>query len=113
MRPVSNILLAALIVAALFGGNCLSCPQMLMALASHQPGHGCCHHPAPKVDCHSQLLSHFVKAQSANAAPMTSALGAALAVVSVPLLHAPAIAAWRAADVAPPDPLTLHSLLRV
>ncbi|MGO9011434.1 MAG: hypothetical protein ACLQPN_15125 [Bryobacteraceae bacterium] len=115
MRQASNILMAALIVAALFGGNCLSCPQMLMVMASHQPGHGCCHHPTPKIDCHSQVLSHFVKAQGGNVTPMFAAADAApaIAAVAVATLPRPALAPWRAADVAPPDLLSLHSLLRI
>jgi hypothetical protein len=112
MRQASNILMTTLIVAALFCGNCLSCPQMWMALASHQPGHSCCHHPTAKIDCHSQALSHFVKAQNANA-PMFAVPGVAPAVAAVTVLARPAIAPWRAADVAPPDLLSLHSLLRV
>jgi hypothetical protein len=113
MRQVSNILMAALVVSALFFGNCLSCPQMLMAIAGHQPGHGCCHHPTAKIDCHSQALSHFVKAQGANATPAFAASGLAPAVAAVTTLARPAIAPWRVADVAPPDLLSLHSLLRV
>ena len=108
MRPASNILMATLIVAALLFGNCLSCPQMMMAVASHQPGHGCCHRPSPaKFDCHSQALSHFVKAQGASLTPMFASLGVA------PALARPAVAPWLAADVPPPDLLSLHSLLRV
>src|SRR5208283_5328197 len=80
MRRASNILMATLIVAALFFGNCLSCPQMLTALASQQPGHGCCHHKTAKIDCHSQLLSHFVKAQGGNAAPALATSSAAPAI---------------------------------
>jgi len=34
MRRVSSSLMTALIVAALFWGNCLSCPQMLLAAAT-------------------------------------------------------------------------------
>ncbi len=114
MRQASNILMATLIVAALLFGNCLSCPQVMMAVASHQPGHGCCHRPSPsKIDCHSQALSHFVKAQGASLTPMFASLGAAPALAVVPALARPAVAPWLAADVSPPDLLSLHSLLRV
>jgi len=112
MRRASNILMATLIVAALFFGNCLSCPQMLTALASQQPGHGCCHHKTAKIDCHSQLLSHFVKAQGGNAAPALATSSAAPA-IEPSMLARPAVAPWRVADVSPPDLLSLHSLLRV
>jgi len=113
MRRTSNILMAALIMAALFFGNCLSCPQMLTALASHQPGHGCCHHPVGKIDCHSQALSHFVKAQGGNATPTIASSGLAPAIAAVTVLGRQTVAPWRAADATPPDLLSLHSLLRV
>jgi len=113
MRRVSNLLVAALMVAALFGGNCLSCPQMLMAMASHQPGHSCCHHRTARIDCHSQTLSHFVRARGGDAIPVFVASGAAPAIAAVELQAPPVMASWRATDVAPPDWLALHSLLRV
>ena len=113
MRQVSNILMAALVVSALFFGNCLSCPQVLMAIASHQTGHGCCHHSTPKIECHAQALSHFVKAQGANVTPAFAAPRVTLAIASAAVPAQPAIAPWRTADVAPPDLLSLHSLLRV
>ena len=113
MRQVSNIAMATLIVTALFFGNCLSCPRMLMALSNHQPGHGCCHHSTPKIDCHSQVLSHFVKAQGGNVSPMFAASGMAPAVATFVMLDRPALSLWRAADVAPPDLLSFYSLLRV
>jgi len=105
--------MATLIVTALFFGNCLSCPQMLLAVSSHQPGHGCCHHPTAKIDCHSQVLSHFVKAEGGNAFPALAAAGAAPAIPPVAALPRPVMAPGRAADVAPPDLLSLYSLLRV
>jgi hypothetical protein len=113
MRQVSNILMAVLIVAALFFGNCLSCPQMMIAPASHQPGHGCCHHRTAKIECHSQALSHFVKTQGGNAAPAFAAMGVAPAPAAVIVLARPVFAPWRAADVPPLDLLSLHSPLRV
>lgn len=113
MRQASNFLMAMLIVAALFFGNCLSCPQVMMGLASHQPGHGCCHHRSARIDCHSQALSHFVKAQNGNAAPVFAPMGVAPEIAAVTALSGPATAPWRAADLAPPDLLSLHSPLRV
>ena len=54
------VLLAA---AALFFGNCFSCPQMLLAGLSHQPQHNCCPGPQPvSASCHAQGMQHFVKA---------------------------------------------------
>ncbi|MGB7758839.1 MAG: hypothetical protein WBL61_03365 [Bryobacteraceae bacterium] len=113
MRQASHILMAALMVAALLGGNCLSCPQMWMAMASHQPQHSCCHHRTARTDCHSQALSAFVKAHGGSAAPVVAAAGKASAVAAAEVLARPAIAPWRATDVAPPDALALHSRLRV
>jgi hypothetical protein len=113
MRRPSNILMATLIVAALFCGNCLSCPQMWMAVATPQPGHSCCHHRTAKVDCPSQALSQFVKAQGGSFAPVFTAAGVAPAITAVTATDRPALASWRAADFAPPGPLSLHSLLRV
>jgi hypothetical protein len=113
MRQATNIFMATLIVAALFFGNCLSCPQVIMASASLQPGHGCCHHRSAKFDCHSQALSHFVKAPGGNVTPMFASLGVAPALAAPTVLARPVIAPARAADVAPPGLLSLHSPLRV
>jgi hypothetical protein len=112
MRRVSNILMAALIVSALFFGNCLSCPQMMLAMAGHQPAHSCCHHSTPRIDCHSPVLSHFVKAQS-YAASRLAVSGVAPAIAAITVVARPAVASWRAADVAPPGLLSLRSPLRV
>jgi hypothetical protein len=112
MQRVSNIAMATLIVAALFFGNCLSCPQMLLAMAGQHPGHGCCHHPAPKIDCHSQSLSHFVKAQG-QAAPALVASGVVRAIGTAAMPALCVVAPLHAADVPPPDLLSRHSLLRV
>src|SRR5215472_12601951 len=70
MRKVSSSIMAALVVVALFWGNCFSCPQLLAALQSHQPAHGCCHKTRqPASGCQTQVLKSFVKA--ASAAPAT------------------------------------------
>ena len=54
-----------LVVAALFFGNCFSCPQMLLAWHSHQPQHDCCPGPQPvSAGCQNQGMQHFVKADS-------------------------------------------------
>ena len=112
MQRVSNLVMATLIVAALFFGNCLSCPQMLLAMAGQHPGHGCCHHPAPRVECHSQSLSHFLKAQ-VQAAPALVASGVVRTIGTAAMPAPSVIAPLRAADVPPPDLLSRHSLLRV
>src|SRR5579864_6792448 len=74
MRVVSNTLVAMLVVAALFWGNCFSCPELLLALTAKAP-HGCCKRSAPvKQNCTNQVLKHFVKADPvAVAAPAVSA----------------------------------------
>ena len=57
--------MALLIIAALFWGNCYSCPQILIAQQ-----HQCCHHTqAPADTCVSQSLQHFVKADIGTIAP--------------------------------------------
>jgi hypothetical protein len=58
---VSTTIMAALVIVALFWGNCFSCPQALLALQSH----GCCHRTksAPST-CQSQGVKNFVKAES-------------------------------------------------
>src|ERR1022692_2996879 len=51
MRPVFNSLMAALVVVALFWGNCFSCPQILLAAQKHS----CCPHgKADPNDCKTQ-----------------------------------------------------------
>ena len=67
MRAFYTSVMALLVVVALFWGNCYSCPQVLLAAASH----GCCHRSkAPKTDCQTQGLRNFVKAE--KAAPVAS-----------------------------------------
>jgi hypothetical protein len=51
--------MVALVVIAMFWGNCLSCPVMTAGSA-----HSCCHKPQPaSAKCHSQNLQHFVQAE--------------------------------------------------
>ena len=105
--------MAALIVVALFWGNCLSCPQMLLAAATHQPAHNCCHKTkSAGTTCQSQGLQHFLKAGQQTQTP----------VVAVPAVMAPAtaVAVPQGALVtpvevvhAPPDLLSLHSAFRI
>jgi len=75
MRALGTSLMALLIVAALFWGNCFSCPQLLLASS-----HGCCHHSkAPKDDCKTQDLRSFVKAE--KSAPVAIVTQTALSIV--------------------------------
>jgi hypothetical protein len=66
MRAVFSAAMAVLVVLALLAGNCYSCPQMLLALGTHQTSHGCCpHDKQPKtLECRTQSLRHFVKAET-------------------------------------------------
>jgi hypothetical protein len=67
MRAVFNSLMAALVVTALFWGNCFSCPQILLAAQKH---HCCPHGKADPTECKTQDLRNFVKAeQTAQIAP--------------------------------------------
>jgi hypothetical protein len=113
MRTISNAAMAALVVAALFWGNCFSCPQILLALQSHQTAHGCCHRTKQTTEnCQTQVLRHFVKAEAgvdAAAAPMV----AAVVVLTVGLPQGPSLASFNAAEHVPPDLLSLHSSFRI
>lgn len=75
----STTFMAALVIVALFWGNCFSCPQALLALQAH----GCCH-PAKSAPstCQSQGLKSFVKAESG----VQVDLGTVAAPIVVPLL---------------------------
>jgi len=114
MRAISTSFLALLVTAALFWGNCLSCPQMLHALAGHQPAHGCCHGPKRASDgCQTQALRNFVKADAAShvqpAAAPAAIVQVAAAVCSAPMataLPAPAMHS-------PPDLISLHGSFRI
>jgi hypothetical protein len=65
MRTFCNSFLAALIITALFWGNCFSCPQILLAAK-----HSCCHKTGQvSIGCQTQVLKHFVKAEVASPAP--------------------------------------------
>src|SRR5260370_751784 len=115
MRTISNSIMAALVVAALFWGNCFSCPQLLLTLKSNQPAHGCCHHTKQTTDnCPTQVLRQFVKADSGTDAPAASMV--VTAVVESPV----AIALPRGSGLASvpvehaaPDLLSFHSNFRV
>ncbi|HTX33489.1 MAG TPA: hypothetical protein VME43_00650 [Bryobacteraceae bacterium] len=112
MRTFSTAFLAALMVMALFLGNCFSCPQMLLALNSHQPAHRCCHHSQKaSQECQTQVLQQFVKSTARPVAPLM----ASAAPVASFLAQAVAPAAGMAPDVlyVPLDRLALHASLRI
>jgi hypothetical protein len=78
MRAVFNSLMAALVVVALFWGNCFSCPQVLLSAQKHS----CCPHgKANPSECKTQGLRNFVKAE--KAAPIVPAV-AVSAVIAAP-----------------------------
>jgi len=113
MRTISNTAMAALVVVALFWGNCFSCPQVLLALKSHQPAHGCCHRTKQTTqNCQAQVLRHFVKAEiEVAAAPM--AMGVMFPAPIAGLAQAPSFAFLIPVEHAPPDLLSLHSNFRI
>jgi hypothetical protein len=87
MKTVSSSLMGLLVVAALFFGNCFSCPQMLLAQQSHQPYHSCCHKPKPAcTSCQAQGMQHFVKAGDHAAQPLIVPTAAGL--IAAPTLIA-------------------------
>ena len=105
--------MAALVVVALFWGNCLSCPQLLAALHSQQPAHGCCHKTgSPATDCQSQGLKNFVKApQAAQAEALPAAMEVVEPLAAVVLDGDTSL--FAAAEHAAPDLLSLHSSFRI
>ena len=112
MRRVSSSSMAALIVAALFWGNCLSCPQMLLAIAAHQPAHSCCHRTkSTGTSCPSQGLQHFLKAGPEMQTPAVAVVAMAPA-IAVSLLQGALVTPVEVEHV-PPDLLSLHSVFRI
>jgi hypothetical protein len=68
MRTFSTSVMAALIIAALFWGNCFSCPQLLLASQKH----GCCPHTkSNQTECKTPGLKSFVKSEKSVAAIIT------------------------------------------
>jgi hypothetical protein len=113
MRRVSSSLMAALIVVALLWGNCLSCPQMLLAAATHQPAHSCCHRTKTAgTKCQSQGLQHFLKASPELQTPAVAAVAAVAPVIAVPLALGALVSPVELVH-APPDLLSLHSAFRI
>ena len=112
MRAFFTSVMSVLVIAALFWGNCLSCPQVLQALVNHQPMHGCCHHSKKTPDgCTTQALHQYVKADPGASAQAPAVVAAPLAVLVVP---APG---WVSPSTpvlhTPPDLLLLHRNIRI
>jgi hypothetical protein len=113
MRTISNTAMAALVVGALFWGNCFSCPQVLLALISHQPAHGCCHRTKQTTEnCQTQVLRHFVKAEvRVAAAPVVARVVVPMLTIGLP--QGLDWASFIPVEHAPPDLLSLHSSFRI
>ena len=106
-------MMAALIVVALFWGNCLSCPQMLLAVAAHQPAHNCCHKTkSAGTTCQSQGLQHFLKAGPEVRTARAAVVAVATTITAAALPQGAAIAPVEVVH-APPDLLALHSVFRI
>jgi hypothetical protein len=113
MRTLCSSLMAALVVMALFFGNCLSCPQMLA-----QGAHRCCHRSQPgTAKCQSQGLQSFVKSGDAGgqARPATAGSIGPAAVPAARVFPAPEAMLALADPVFTPPSLviSLNSSLRI
>jgi hypothetical protein len=101
--------MTALILVALFWGNCLSCPHMLLAATAHS----CCHRTKTAgTSCQSQGLQHFLKAAPETQTPAIAVV-AALAPAIAASLPQGALIAPVEVEHAPPDLLSLHSVFRI
>jgi hypothetical protein len=105
MRAFFNSLMAALVVVALFWGNCFSCPQVLLAAQRHR----CCpHSKSGGSDCQTQGLRNFVKAEKAPQS--VPAVATATLTVTQPATICPIaiLAAPAPPEYTPPDLLPLR-----
>jgi hypothetical protein len=103
MRTLSNSVMAMLIIAALFWGNCFSCPQLLLAAQKHS----CCPHTkSSKTECQTQGLKNFVKSE--KSAPAVSTAIAALIIPEQASNLAAPLSDFRGNDPAPPGNLPLR-----
>ena len=108
--------MAALVMVALFWGNCLSCPQVLLSLAAHQQAHQCCKRsqkPATKT-CQNQGLQNFIKTDPSSKVKVDTA-PVAVAAVAITVAEQPSLAPEPVdfAAHAPPDLLALQSSFRI
>jgi hypothetical protein len=106
MRAAFNSLMVALVVVALFWGNCFSCPQILLAAQKH---HCCPHGKSDHGECKTQGLRNFVKAESTtHIVPAVTTV----AVMAAPLLPAMSLSATLVIpaplEYTPPDVLPLR-----
>jgi hypothetical protein len=119
MRAVSNFVLAFLLLGALLWGNCLSCPQLLLSLASHAPAHDCCKHPGKQPvtsqnSCQSFALKHFVKADPAPKVQLQAAANAHfVSADTTPLAPVAPRGAILVIPYSPPDLELLNSSIRI
>src|SRR5579871_4228192 len=108
MRTVSTSIMAALVMVALFWGNCFSCPEAVLAYAAHRPAHHCCHNSkASTPGCDTQNLQQFVKTYTD--APAIAVPIAALSTVEPPALDVDT-ASPVVIEYPPPDLLSLNSV---
>ncbi len=111
MRTVYSSIMAALVVVALFWGNCFSCPQALLAQKANPPAHQCCHKTKSSApSCGAQSLQHYVKADSGNHTPVL----AVVALEALPEISTFVREAMPATpDYTPPDLFSLNSSYRI
>ena len=110
MRTATTAFLATLVVAALFWGNCFSCPQALLADA-----HRCCPKGThEKSECRTQVLKQFEKADPQKVESPAPAIGE-IAALAIPAVSAPDARPleFAPAQHAPPDLLSLHLSFRI
>jgi hypothetical protein len=102
---VSTSFMAALVIVALFWGNCFSCPQALLA----QQTHGCCHRTkSTPSTCQSQGLKNFVKAEGGvqvDPGPVVAAAVEPVLAVSLFTIH---LSASSPTEHTPPELLSLR-----
>jgi hypothetical protein len=116
MRALYSSIMTALVVVALFWGNCLSCPQVLLSLRKHPSNHDCCKKKGQQSTqtCSSRGLQHFVKADPAVSSQATPAAELPLEAPADDSLPEVLTDCTQAVQShAPPDPLTLHGSFRV
>jgi hypothetical protein len=110
--------MAALVVVALFWGNCFSCPQMLLLTAAHDNAHECCKRKGPQaptpaqVECQSAPMRNFVQAD----VPQVNADLAVIAMVQAADAVPPLADRAFLLDVpepSPPDLEILNSSIRI
>jgi hypothetical protein len=107
--------MAALVIVALFWGNCLSCPQVLIALKAHQAAHDCCKRnqkPAAK-SCDAQGLQHFLKSEPGTQVSPAPVAHAAVGLVLFSQASPAPTAGLVVPAPKPPDRLALNSSLRI